>query len=124
MRLFCWAFLLGGFCASAYAQGGTDQGGITVTGDPTQILQSTPPQGGKLVIPDDQQPAVQAAQVRDEEAHKRLDGHKTQIAALRSDLDTFKAEYQQAQRFAVQGDMVRSNQARTRAFHARSRLRA
>ncbi|GEM_PF-2840519 len=123
--------LLLGLAVQALAQ--SDQGGIIITGDPVQqggdLHQNTTLGGGQIIIPDEQdplrqQPPAQNPPMRDEEAHKRLDGHDKEIGALRADLDTFKAEYDSAQRFAVQGDMVRSNQARARAFHARSRLRA
>ena len=128
---FCWAFLLvGGFCSSAYAQNGNDQGGIVVTGDPAQVGNHDQGQGGTLVIPDEQDPpsrpqpaAAHAATGRDEEAHKRLAGHDRDIAGLRTGLAAYKEACQQERRFSYRGDKVRVAAARTKKVRARSLLR-
>jgi len=134
------SMLLLGLTVHAFAQDGNDQnqgGGITVSGDPTQVQvghdQATTT-GGQLVIPDDQQqgpPPAQATQsVRDDAAHQRLDGHDGEIgklngdvAGLKADFEAYKAASRNERLAAYMGDNVRLASAQTRKSTARAKLR-
>lgn len=118
--------LLLGLAVSGYSQGGID-----VTGDPVQVGghdQNTTTTGGQIVIPDEQdplrqQPPAHAATSRDEEAHKRLDGLKSDVDALRADFEAYKAASKNERLAAYMGDNVRLTSARAKKSRARTALR-